>query len=50
MDVRVAAAFGLCCFGGEPEAAAFLADREAKKDYHEQTLARLRERLTALGK
>ncbi|MCA3007303.1 MAG: HEAT repeat domain-containing protein [Phycisphaerales bacterium] len=50
MDVRVAAAFGLCCFDGEPEAAAFLADREAKKDYHEQTLARLRERLTALGK
>ncbi|MFN9274851.1 MAG: HEAT repeat domain-containing protein [Planctomycetota bacterium] len=50
LDVRVAAAFGLCCFGGEPEAAAFLAEREAKKDYHEQTLARLRERLTALGK
>ena len=50
MDVRVAAAFGLCCFGGEPEAAAFLAEREAKKDYHEQTLARLRERLTALGR
>jgi HEAT repeat protein len=50
LDVRVAAAFGLCCFGGEPEAAAFLAEREAKKDYHEQTLARLRERLTSLGK
>jgi HEAT repeat protein len=50
MDVRVAAAFGLCCFGGEAEAAAYLAEREAKKDYHEQTLARLREQLAALGK
>lgn len=45
MDVRVSAAFGLCCFGGEPEAAAYLAEREARKDYHPQTLARLRERL-----
>lgn len=47
LDVRVGAAFGLCCFGGEPAAAAFLAEREAKQDYHAPTLARLRERLAA---
>lgn len=48
MDVRVGAAFGLSCFGPDSEAAAFLAAREAAKDYHEPTLLRLRERLAAL--
>ncbi len=48
MDVRVGAAFGLLCFGADGPAEAFLAEREAKKDYHEPTLARLRERLAAL--
>jgi HEAT repeat protein len=47
LDVRVGAAFGLCCFGNEPEAAKFLAERDAKQDYHAQTLARMRERLAA---
>jgi HEAT repeat protein len=50
LDVRVGAAFGLLCFGADAEAEAFLAEREQKKDYHESTLARLRERLAALPK
>jgi HEAT repeat protein len=48
MDVRVNAAFALRCFGDDAEAETFLAEREAKKDYHEPMLARLRERLAAL--
>lgn len=48
LDVRVGAAFALRCLGDDAEAEAFLAEREAKKDYHEPTLLRLRERLTAL--
>lgn len=47
LDVRVSAAFGLLCFGDDAAAAAFLAERADKKDYHEATLARLRERLAA---
>jgi hypothetical protein len=46
--VRVGAAFGLLCFGDDAAAEAFLAEREAKKDYHEPTLLHLRERLAAL--
>lgn len=49
-DVRVGAAFGLACFGPDAEAEAFLAEREQKRDYHEATLRRLRERLAALGR
>ncbi|HEX6810264.1 MAG TPA: HEAT repeat domain-containing protein [Planctomycetota bacterium] len=45
LDVRVGAAFGLLCLGQTPEAETFLAEREAKGDYHAPTLARLRERL-----
>lgn len=45
LDVRVGAAFGLLCLGQDAAAEAFLAEREAKGDYHAQTLARLRERL-----
>jgi hypothetical protein len=48
MDVRVSAAFGLRCFGDDAEAEAFLAEREAKQDYHEPTLRLLRDRLAAL--
>ncbi len=48
MDVRVGAAFGLLCFGEDAAAAAFLSEREQQKDYHEPTLARLRDRLAAL--
>lgn len=47
MDVRVGAAFALRCFGEDAEAEAFLAERADKKDYHEPTLTRLRERLVA---
>jgi len=46
-DVRVGAAFGLLCLGPNPAAEAFFAEREAKKDYHEPTLQRLRERCKA---
>lgn len=45
MDVRVGAAFGLLCMGEHPAASAYLDEREAKRDYHEPTLLRLRERL-----
>jgi len=45
LDVRVNAAFGLACLGDDPAAAAFLAERDAKKDFHADMLARLRERL-----
>ncbi len=48
MDMRVGAAFALRCFGDDPEAEAFLAEREAKKDYHESMLQRLRERLALM--
>jgi HEAT repeat protein len=49
MDVRIGAAFGLLCFAADDAAAvAFLAEREQKKDYHEPTLTRLRERLAVL--
>jgi hypothetical protein len=48
MDVRVGAAFGLLCFDADAKAEAFLAEREAKKDYHEPMLLQLRERLAAL--
>ena len=47
-DVRVGAAFALLCLGADAGAEAFLAEREAKKDYHEPTLVLLRERLAAL--
>lgn len=47
MDVRVNAAFGLLCLGAHPAAQSFLDEREAKHDYHEPTLARLKERLAA---
>jgi HEAT repeat protein len=47
-DLRVSAAFGLCCLGPDTAAEAYLAEREAKADYHAPTLARLRERLAAL--
>jgi hypothetical protein len=47
-DVRVGAAFALCCLGADAAAEAFLAERELKKDYHEPTLALLRERLATL--
>jgi len=47
LDVRVAAAFGLLCLGEHPAAQAFLDEREAKQDYHEQILTQLRERLAA---
>ena len=50
MDVRVGAAFGLRCFGADAEAEAYLTEREAKKDYHEPMLVRLRERLAARAK
>lgn len=48
LDVRVGAAFGLLCFGDDAAAAAFLAEREAAKDYHASILAHLRDRLAAL--
>lgn len=48
LDVRVNAAFGLLCFGADPDAEAFLAEREQKADYHAPTLVRLRERLALL--
>ena len=48
MDVRVGAAFALCCLGQSPEAVAFLDEREAKGDYHAPTLTKLRERLQQL--
>ncbi|HEU4419681.1 MAG TPA: HEAT repeat domain-containing protein [Planctomycetota bacterium] len=47
-DVRVGAAFALLCLGADAGAEAFLAEREAQKDYHEPTLALLRERLLVL--
>jgi hypothetical protein len=47
-DVRVGAAFALLCLGADDGAQRFLAEREVKKDYHEPTLALLRERLEAL--
>jgi hypothetical protein len=47
-DVRVGAAFAICCLGADAAAEAFLAERELKKDYHEPTLALLRERLATL--
>ena len=47
VDVRVGAAFGLLCLGNHPGALAYLDEREAKKDYHEPTLMRLREQLAA---
>jgi len=50
LDVRVGAAFGLLCLAPNPAAEAFLAEREANKDYHEATLARLRERLKNRGR
>lgn len=49
LDVRVAAAFGLRCFGDDAEAEAFLVERAQKGDYHEPMLLRLRERLAALA-
>lgn len=49
-DVRVSAAFGLRCFGDDAEAEAYLAEREAKQDYHQPMLVRLRERLAARAK
>ena len=48
MDVRVSAAFGLRCFGDDADAEAFLAEREARKDYHESRLRLLRDRLAAM--
>ena len=50
IDVRVGAAFGLLCLGADAAAEAFLREREQKGDYHAPTLARLRERLRALGR
>lgn len=50
LDVRVAAAFGLRCFGDDAPAEAFLAERAAKKDYHESQLTQLRDRLASLAK
>ncbi|MCA8949275.1 MAG: HEAT repeat domain-containing protein [Planctomycetes bacterium] len=47
LDVRVSAAFGLCCLGEQAEAERFLAEREAKQDYHGPTLTHLRERIAA---
>lgn len=47
LDVRVGAAFALLCLGPHAGAGAFLAEREAKQDYHESTLRQLRERLAA---
>jgi HEAT repeat protein len=44
-DVRVQAAFARLRLGEDPAAAAFLAEREQRGDYHAPTLARLRERL-----
>lgn len=46
MDVRVGAAFALCCLGGDDAAAkAFLDQREQRADYHLPTLQLLREKL-----
>ncbi|MBL9079174.1 MAG: HEAT repeat domain-containing protein [Planctomycetes bacterium] len=50
MDVRVGAAFGLLCLGPDAAAEAFLTERQQRHDYHEPTLARLRERLARLGR
>jgi HEAT repeat protein len=47
-DVRVNAAFALRCLGPDEAADAFLAERQARKDYHEPTLNRLLQRLAAL--
>lgn len=47
MDVRVGAAFGLLCLGEHVAAKAYLAEREANKDYHEPILTRLLERLAS---
>lgn len=49
LDVRVGAAFGVLCLGPDPAAEAFLAEREQKRDYHEQMLQRLREKLAGLA-
>ncbi len=48
LDVRVGAAFALLCLSADPEAEAFLAEREQKNDYHAAMLALLRERLKAV--
>ncbi len=50
IDVRVSAAFALRCFGDDPQAEAFLAERETSKDYHESRLRLLRDRLAAIAK
>ncbi|MCA8974003.1 MAG: HEAT repeat domain-containing protein [Planctomycetes bacterium] len=50
MDVRVGAAFALCCLGNDDAAKAFLDEREQAGDYHAPMLARLRERLQLLAK
>lgn len=48
MDVRVHAAFAVLCLRADAEAEAFLAAREAAKDYHGDQLRLLRERLAAV--
>lgn len=48
LDVRVGAAFGLRCFGDDAAAETYLAERAAKRDYHETILAQLRERLATM--
>ncbi|MEO6596407.1 MAG: HEAT repeat domain-containing protein [Planctomycetota bacterium] len=48
LDVRVGAAFGLLCLGDNTAAEAFLAEREAKGDYHKAMLSRMRERLQTM--
>jgi HEAT repeat protein len=46
MDVRVGAAFAICCLPGDTAAAtAFLAEREQRGDYHAETLRLLRDKL-----
>ena len=47
MDVRVRAAFGLCCLGENPRAMEFLQTRLDRGDYHQPTLTHLLERLAA---
>jgi hypothetical protein len=48
LDVRVGAAFGLRCLGPDASADAFLAERLANQDYHEQTVRQLVDRLAAM--
>lgn len=45
LDVRVGAAFGLCCLGDDVEAKDYLDERVAKQDYHPSMLALLFEKL-----